>query len=171
MADLRIRAAMVRKMAEKQIARVTGAKKKAAQSQQVFCIVDESGVLDFAGQSQIASVPVYETAEDAQMELDNFGDESMAGYTIKEATLTFAGSPAAGGMAPMASSEKQADSPAMGVYETGLKRYPEFTPLVNKIVSTVIREINAEARKIQSEMPYKAQFTLEEVIRELEERV
>jgi len=53
----------------------------------------------------------------------------------------------------------------------GLQRYPEFKPLVDKIVHTVIREINAEARNIESQMPYKAQFTLEEVIRELEERV
>jgi hypothetical protein len=53
----------------------------------------------------------------------------------------------------------------------GLKRYPEFKPLVDKIVVSVIREINAEAHKIQSEMPYKAQFTLEEVIRELQDRV
>lgn len=52
-----------------------------------------------------------------------------------------------------------------------LQRYPEFKPLVDKLVHSVILEINAEARKIESEMPYKAQFTLEEVIRELEERV
>jgi hypothetical protein len=58
-----------------------------------------------------------------------------------------------------------------GVYETGLKRYPEFKPLVDKLVHAVCRQINAEANAIKSEMPYKAQFTLEEVIRELKERV
>jgi hypothetical protein len=53
----------------------------------------------------------------------------------------------------------------------GLQRYPEFKPLVDKIVREVLTQINAEARKIQSEMPYKAQFTLEEIIKELETRV
>jgi hypothetical protein len=57
------------------------------------------------------------------------------------------------------------------VYDTGLKRYPEFKPLVDKVVVAAIRMINAEAGKINSKMPYKAQFTLEEVIRELQERV
>lgn len=53
----------------------------------------------------------------------------------------------------------------------GLQRYPEFKPLVDKIVREVVTQINAEARKIQSEMPYKAQFTLEEIIKELQDRV
>ena len=66
---------------------------------------------------------------------------------------------------------KNAESPAMGVYETGLKRYPEFKPLVDKVVRATLTAINAEASKVQSEMPYKAQFTLEEIIRELQERV
>jgi len=59
----------------------------------------------------------------------------------------------------------------LGVYETGTKRYPEFKPLVDKIVRQVAIAINSEANKIKSDMPYKAQFTLEEVIRELQERV
>lgn len=73
---------------------------------------------------------------------------------------------------------KQAEAPtddvtrgADGKPLMGLQRYPEFKPLVDKIVHEVLTQINAEARKIQSEMPYKAQFTLEEVIRELQERV
>jgi hypothetical protein len=72
---------------------------------------------------------------------------------------------------------KQAEAPATPYTSTegkplmGLQRYPEFKPLVDKIVHEVITQINAEARKIQSEMPYKAQFTLEEIIRELESRV
>jgi hypothetical protein len=53
----------------------------------------------------------------------------------------------------------------------GMQRYPEFKPLVEEIVHAVVTKINAEARKIQSEMPYKAQFTLEEVIKELQDRV
>ena len=68
------------------------------------------------------------------------------------------------------SKHKKAEQPA-GVYETGLQRYPEFKPLVDKVVRAAIQLINAEARKVESQMPYKAQFTLEEVIRELQERV
>lgn len=69
---------------------------------------------------------------------------------------------------------KQAAPPAetmQGVYETGMKRYPEFKPLVDKLVRQICVAINAEVGKIKSEMPYKAQFTLEEIIRELKERV
>jgi hypothetical protein len=67
---------------------------------------------------------------------------------------------------------KQAETPMSGDPPLmGLKRYPEFSLLVDKIVHAVVIEINAEARKIKSEMPYKAQFVLEEVIRELQERV
>lgn len=50
----------------------------------------------------------------------------------------------------------------------GLDRYPEFKPLVDRVVALAIDRINREARKIESEMPYKAQFTLEEVIKKLE---
>ncbi len=56
-------------------------------------------------------------------------------------------------------------------YETSLQRYPEFKPLVDKIVRAVVTQINAEADKVESDMPYKAQFALEEIIRELQERV
>jgi len=72
---------------------------------------------------------------------------------------------------------KQADETATPYTSTegkplmGLQRYPEFKPLVDEIVRAVLTKINADARKIESEMPYKAQFTLEEVIRELETRV
>lgn len=54
---------------------------------------------------------------------------------------------------------------------TGLERYPEFKKLVSKIAEQVAVTINKEAKKIQSEMPYKCQFVLEEVIQNLEKRV
>lgn len=53
----------------------------------------------------------------------------------------------------------------------GLERYPEFKKLVTKLSADICKEINAESSKIKSEMPYKAQFVLEEVIRNLEARV
>jgi hypothetical protein len=62
-------------------------------------------------------------------------------------------------------------NPEAQALPSGMERYPEFKPLVQEIVHMVVQKINAEARKIQSEMPYKAQFTLEEVIKELQDRV
>ena len=53
----------------------------------------------------------------------------------------------------------------------GLERYPEFKKLVMEIANETCKKINAEAPKIKSDMPYKCQFTLEEVIRVLESRV
>jgi len=53
----------------------------------------------------------------------------------------------------------------------GLEQYPEFKKLVNELADDVCRKINTKALKIESKMPYKAQFTLEELIRVLEDRV
>ena len=66
---------------------------------------------------------------------------------------------------------KNAESPSMGVYETGLKRYPEFKPLVDELRVSVVRAIQAKADKIESQMPYKQQFVLEELITQLKELV
>jgi hypothetical protein len=64
---------------------------------------------------------------------------------------------------------KQAD--LEDVVLPGLKRYPEFKPLVEELRVMVIRAIQAKADAIESEMPYKQQFVLEELIRKLEESV
>ena len=53
----------------------------------------------------------------------------------------------------------------------GLERYPEFKKVVGKLASQVCKEINKEAKNIESEMPYKAQFILEELIQNLQDRV
>jgi uncharacterized Zn finger protein (UPF0148 family) len=45
-----------------------------------------------------------------------------------------------------------------------IKKYPELMKLANKIAKDVATEINREAPKVKSEMPYKQQFVLEEVI-------
>ena len=53
----------------------------------------------------------------------------------------------------------------------GFDRYPEFKPLVNEIVANVCNKINARAMNIESEMPYRRQFTLEMVIERLQKLV
>jgi len=53
----------------------------------------------------------------------------------------------------------------------GFDRYPEFKPLVNEIVANVCNKINARATNIESEMPYRRQFTLEMVIERLQKLV
>lgn len=55
--------------------------------------------------------------------------------------------------------------------KTGLERYPEFTEVVNRVVDTVFEMINIQKDQIESEMPYKTQFILEEVIKALKEKV
>lgn len=53
----------------------------------------------------------------------------------------------------------------------GLDRYPEFRSLVEKLKLETIAKINIKVQDIKSDMPYKAQFVLEELIRELQDRV
>ncbi|HEY4755786.1 MAG TPA: hypothetical protein VIH28_07015 [Ignavibacteriaceae bacterium] len=53
----------------------------------------------------------------------------------------------------------------------GLERYPEFKEVVAKIASQVCKEIKKEAKNVDSEMPYKEQFILEELIQNLQDRV
>lgn len=54
---------------------------------------------------------------------------------------------------------------------TGLERYPEFENAVNKIGADVFAMIAKEAGKIESDMPYKFQFLLEEVVKDLQNRI
>lgn len=53
----------------------------------------------------------------------------------------------------------------------GLDRYTEFRSLVEKLTLETIVKINIKVQDIKSDMPYKAQFVLEELIRELQDRV
>lgn len=50
-------------------------------------------------------------------------------------------------------------------------QYPEFEHATEAISQNACRLINEYAKNIQSEMPYKAQYLLEEVIKNLQERV
>lgn len=59
----------------------------------------------------------------------------------------------------------------MGKPLRGLAKYPEFKALVDQVVYDASSKINDLAPQIKSDMPYKTQFVLEEVIRELQTRV
>lgn len=50
-------------------------------------------------------------------------------------------------------------------------RYPELETIADELADDVARNINARVREVDSEMPYKAQYVLEVLIRLLEERV
>lgn len=51
------------------------------------------------------------------------------------------------------------------------ERYPELINAVKEISRYVILIINDKAMRTESEMPYKAQFILEELIKLLQEKV
>lgn len=53
----------------------------------------------------------------------------------------------------------------------GLERYPEFRQSVNELADEIQIKIKNEVSLIESTMPYKEQFLLEELIAELKNRV
>ena len=55
--------------------------------------------------------------------------------------------------------------------EKPIRTYPELTKVAQKMAIQIAMDINNIAPTIESEMPYKAQFILEELIKELESRV
>lgn len=55
--------------------------------------------------------------------------------------------------------------------ENVIKKYPELDEIAKEIAIDVITKCNSKTRDIKSEMPYKAQFVLEEVIKILEDLV
>jgi len=52
-----------------------------------------------------------------------------------------------------------------------MSKYPNLDKLAAQLADELCRKINDQAPKIESEMPYKAQYTLEEIIKILEARV
>ncbi|MBM3201801.1 MAG: hypothetical protein FJZ56_05280 [Chlamydiae bacterium] len=50
-------------------------------------------------------------------------------------------------------------------------RYPELRKIADKIADDTAEKINKEVKDVKSEMPYKAQWVLEEVVRDLENRI
>ena len=55
--------------------------------------------------------------------------------------------------------------------ENAIKKYPELDEIVGKIADDACREINQRIKNIESEMPYRAQYVLEAVVRELQRRI
>lgn len=53
----------------------------------------------------------------------------------------------------------------------GLNKYPEFKTDVDLISTNVWNDIHKRAEDIESDMPYKFQFLLEEVIKELKKYI
>jgi len=51
------------------------------------------------------------------------------------------------------------------------EQYPELDKIAKEIADSTIREINRRANNVTSEMPYKAQHILEEVIKYLQDKV
>jgi hypothetical protein len=52
-----------------------------------------------------------------------------------------------------------------------MTKYPELNAVVEPIADCACALINRLTRDIQSEMPYRAQWVLEEVIKQLQKRV
>lgn len=50
-------------------------------------------------------------------------------------------------------------------------QYPELNEIAIRLANELCVKINAEARTVESAMPYKAQHILEEIIKSLEARV
>lgn len=50
-------------------------------------------------------------------------------------------------------------------------KYPELDEIAVKLANDICAKINAEARTVESAMPYKAQHILEEIIKILEARI
>ncbi len=49
--------------------------------------------------------------------------------------------------------------------------YPELYKIAQTIADNTCREINKQTKNVESKMPYKAQWVLEETIKILQERV
>lgn len=51
------------------------------------------------------------------------------------------------------------------------KKYPELNEIVTKLSDMLLLEINQKTKRVKSEMPYKAQYVLEEIIKKLQAAV
>ena len=51
------------------------------------------------------------------------------------------------------------------------EKYPELRKIADKIADETAEKINQEVKDVKSKMPYKAQWVLEEVVRDLENRI
>jgi hypothetical protein len=55
--------------------------------------------------------------------------------------------------------------------EDVIKKYPELDEIAKEIACDTLTKCNAKTRDVKSEMPYKAQYVLEELIKHLENAV
>jgi hypothetical protein len=62
------------------------------------------------------------------------------------------------------------DNKIQKIYEK-IKKYPELDKIAKKIGKDVGNSINSEVKNVESEMPYKAQYVLEELIKILQKAV
>jgi len=51
------------------------------------------------------------------------------------------------------------------------QKYPEFNRSIERILTNTCFMINNEAKQINSKMPYKSQYMLEEIIKRLQKLV
>jgi len=51
------------------------------------------------------------------------------------------------------------------------KKYPELRKIVDEMTKSVAKDINKKVKNVDSEMPYKSQWVLEELIKNLQELV
>ena len=54
---------------------------------------------------------------------------------------------------------------------TDPEKYPELRKIADKIADETSDKINKEVKNVESKMPYKAQWVLEEVVRDLKDRI
>jgi hypothetical protein len=52
--------------------------------------------------------------------------------------------------------------------ENVIKKYPELDEIAKEIACNTLAQCNAKTRDVKSEMPYRAQYVLEEIIKHLE---
>jgi hypothetical protein len=60
---------------------------------------------------------------------------------------------------------------AKGGITKSKEEYPELRKIADKIADDTSERINKEVKDVKSKMPYKAQWVLEEVVRDLENRI
>jgi hypothetical protein len=59
----------------------------------------------------------------------------------------------------------------LGEYKKEDSNFPELDKVSLELAHVVSKEINKRVKNVKSEMPYKAQYVLEELIKHLEEMV
>ncbi len=56
-------------------------------------------------------------------------------------------------------------------HSTKIKKYPELIKIAQDMWYDITKEINKRVKNVKSDMPYKAQYVLEELIKRLQKSV